>query len=111
MKTENPGYRKPLIIITLITFSFSLYIQMAWAIVATSSSYLEKDDVQSFLHFFPPFARNMATITYLTLFFSIITVVLSAIWIQIDSGISKVIATIILMTGLFVTIFTLFQIM
>ncbi len=111
MKTDKTGNKKAVIIFTLLTFGFALYTQVIWAIVATNKSHILKDPIQSFLYYFPPFIRNIATITYVTLLCSIVTIILSSRWIRRDRGITKAIAVIILIMAILITLLTLFQLM
>ncbi len=78
-------------VITLTTFAFALYTQVIWAIVASNTTVPHKDHLQLFLTYFPPFFRNIETITYLTLGCSIITIIFSSQWIRRDKGFIKAI--------------------
>ncbi len=111
MKIEKTGNKIAVIIFTLVTFGFALYTQVIWAIVATNKSHILKDPVQSFLYYFPPFLRNIATITYVTLLCSIVTIILSSSWIRRDRRITKVIGAIILIIAILITLLTLFHLM
>ncbi len=111
MKVKQFRYKKIVIILTLIAFAFVAYTQIVWAIVAANNSRAHQDAVQLFLNCFPPFLRDIAGITYVTLICSIIVVILSSIWRKKDSGNNKVIATIILISTIIIILLTLFQLM
>ncbi|MEO5999207.1 MAG: hypothetical protein ABIQ00_21230 [Chitinophagaceae bacterium] len=111
MKIEKTENKIAVIIFTVITFGFAFYTQVIWAIVATSKSHILEDPVQTFLYYFPPFLRNIATITYVTLLCSIATIILSSAWIKRDKDISKIIGVIILIIAILITLLTLFQLM
>lgn len=110
MKIEKFAKKRRVIIFTLVTFGFALYTQVIWAIVATNKSSIA-DPIQSFLYYFPPFLRSIATITYITLICSIATIILSSTWIKSNRGITKVIGVVILIISILITLLTLFQLM
>ncbi|MDQ6813245.1 MAG: hypothetical protein M3040_05890 [Bacteroidota bacterium] len=99
------------IVITLTTFAFALYTQVIWAIVTSNTTVANKDGVQSFLTYFPPFFRNIAIITYLTLACSILTIIFSSGWIKRERGFIKATVIIILILAILITLLTLFQLM
>jgi hypothetical protein len=111
MKTEKIRIKKAALIVTLVAFGFALYTQVIWAVVAMNKSNVQEDPVQSFLSYFPPIFRNIATITYVTLLCSIATIILSSRWMGRERGITKVIAIIILIMAILIMLLTLFQLM
>ena len=111
MKSEKTGIKKAVIIFTVLAFGFALYTQVIWAIMATQKPHIQQDPVQSFLQYFPPFLRDIATISYVTLLCSILTIILSSWWLKRDRGIAKVIAVSILIIAILITLLTIFQLM
>jgi archaellum biogenesis protein FlaJ (TadC family) len=110
MKSNKPKNRKAMIAFTVITFGFAFYTQIIWGIVETRSD-MQKDPIQSFLSYFPPFSRNIALITLLTLACSIITIIFSSIWINRSSGRGKVLPIVFLVLSIMITLLTLFQLL
>ena len=111
MKVKQFRCKKIVIILTSIAFTFVIYTQIVWAVVAAHKSEAQHDGAQLFLQYFPPFVRDIAAITYATLICSIIVVILSSIWRKKDSGINKVTATSILVITILILLLTLFQLM
>lgn len=98
-------------VIILATFAFALYTQIIWAIVASNTTVPHQDHLQLFRTYFPPFFRNIETITYLTISCSIITIIFSCERIRRDRGFIKAIVIIILILAILITLLTLFQLM
>ena len=98
--------------ISLILFSFVLYTQVIWGIVAaTQKSDIHSNDFSPFLKYFPPFARDIAIITYSTLACSIILIIFSTMWQNRSQNSEKVFGIVVMILAYLITLLTLFQLM